>query len=159
MVCTCLGLGSNLGDRRQQINGAIAWLAEIAGTVQVISDFHETLPWGYQSSNPYLNAAVQIETPLSPHDLLSVIQKIEFDLGRTSKSKACQYTDRPIDIDILIYGDLILHTPGLVLPHPLMHKRLFVLQPLSEIAPNVIHPVSGRTISELYHDLLSMQQE
>ena len=147
-----LGIGSNLGNRLQQLNVAITRLAEIAGNILAISDFHETTSWGYESPNQFLNAAIQIETSLSPHELLSTIQQIEHEMGRMSKSQDLQYTDRPIDIDILMYDNLILQTPDLVLPHPLMHERLFVLQPLSEIAPNLIHPVLKKMIEELRKD-------
>ena len=147
-----LGIGSNLGNRLQQLNVAITRLAEIAGNILAISDFYETTSWGYESPNQFLNAAIQIETSLSPHALLSTIQQIEHEMGRMSKSQDLQYTDRPIDIDILMYDNLILQTPDLVLPHPLMHERLFVLQPLSEIAPNLIHPVLKKMIEELRKD-------
>ena len=147
-----LGIGSNLGNRLQQLNVAITRLAEIAGNILAISDFYETTSWGYESPNQFLNAAIQIETSLSPHELLSTIQQIEHEMGRMSKSQDLQYTDRPIDIDILMYDNLILQTPDLVLPHPLMHERLFVLQPLSEIAPNLIHPVLKKMIEELRKD-------
>ena len=129
-------------------------LAERAGDIPVLSDFYETVSWGYQSAHSFLNVAVQMETSLSPHELLSVTQQIERELGRIAKSKDQKYTDRIIDIDILLYDDLILQTPDLVLPHPLMHKRLFVMQPLAGIAPDIMHPVLNRSIKELYQALL-----
>ena len=153
MAIVFLGLGANLGNRRNQLLSAIKHLTEKAGNIPVFSDFYETTPWGYLSSHPYLNAAIQLETSLSPYELLTVTQQIERELGRTTKSKGRHYTDRSIDIDILLYDELILQTPDLILPHPLMHARLFVLQPLAEIASNLLHPVFNKTIAELYHNL------
>ena len=154
MAKVYFGLGANLGDRRKQLFIAINQLAKKAGNIPTFSDFYETASWGYQSPHLFLNAAVQFETSLSPYELLAVTQQIERELGRTIKSKNRHYADRTIDIDMLMYGDLILQTPELVLPHPLMHQRLFVLQPLAEIAPNLLHPVLNKTIIELYHSLL-----
>jgi 2-amino-4-hydroxy-6-hydroxymethyldihydropteridine diphosphokinase len=155
MAIAYLCLGSNLGEKKKQITGALALLGERAGSISAFSDFFETASWGYQSSNPYLNAAVQLETLLSPLELLTVTEQIERELGRTAKSKDRNYADRTIDIDILMYGELILQSPDLILPHPFMHQRLFVLQPLAGIAPNLLHPVLNKTIAELYQNLLA----
>ena len=149
MAIAYLGLGANLGNRLFQLNAAITRLSEIAGNISAISDFYETASWGFESPHQFLNAVIQIETSLSPYELLTTTQQIEYRLGRISKSRNLQYADRTIDIDILMYDNLILQTLDLVLPHPLMHKRLFVLQPLAEIAPNLIHPVFNKTITEL----------
>ena len=153
MAIAFLGLGANLGNRRKQLFSAIKHLTEKAGNIPAFSDFYETTPWGYLSPYPFLNAAVKLETSLSPYELLSVTQQIECELGRTTKSNGRHYADRTIDIDILLYDELILQTPELVLPHPLLHERLFVLQPLVEIAPNILHPVINKTITELYHNI------
>ena len=155
MANAYLGLGSNLGNRQKQLFAATTLLAERVGDSLALSGFHETVPCGYQSIHPFLNMAVRLETSLSPCELLAVTQQIERELGRTTKKINQPYTDRTIDIDILLYDKVILQTPELVLPHPLMHKRLFVLQPLSEIAPDLIHPVFHKTITELYQTLLS----
>ena len=155
MAKAYLGLGTNLGNRRKQLLNTINHLTEKAGNITAFSDFYETAPWGYQSLHPYLNATVQLETSLSPHELLAITQQIERELGRTAKSKDRQYTDRTIDIDILMYDELILQTPDLVLPHPLLHQRLFVLQPLAEIAPDLQHPIFHKSIAALYHNILS----
>ena len=155
MANAYLGLGSNLGDKRKQLITATTLLAERAGNILAFSGFYETSPWGYQSAHSFLNRVVCMETSLSPHELLVAAQQIERELGRTAKSINQSYTDRPIDIDILLYDQVTLHTPDLVLPHPLMHKRLFVLQPLSEIAPDLIHPIFHKTVAELYRALLS----
>ena len=150
-----LGLGANLGDKQKQLMTAITLLTERVGNIFMLSGFYETESWGYQSAYSFLNMAVHLETSLSPHELLVVTQQIECALGRTAKRKNQCYIDRTIDIDILLYDTMILHTPDLVLPHPLMHKRLFVLQPLLEIAPGLIHPVFHKTVTELYQGLLS----
>lgn len=154
MANAYLGLGSNLEHKQKQLLTAIESLMNMAGNILAISDFHETSPWGFQSVHPFLNAAIHLQTSLSPNELLAITQQIERDLGRISKGRTMRYADRLIDIDILIYDDLILQTPDLVLPHPLMHQRLFALHPLSEIAPNLLHPVLNKTIMELYQFLL-----
>ncbi len=127
---------------------AAALLAERVGDVLALSGFYETEPWGFQSDNTFLNAALQLETSLSPLELLKATQQIELEMGRTQKSNGA-YHDRIIDVDILLYDDLILQTPELTLPHPLMHERLFVMEPLAEIAPNVIHPVFKKSVISL----------
>ena len=152
MAIVYLGLGSNLGNKRKHLITALSLLAERGEDILSLSGFHETIPFGFQSVNTFLNAAVRMETALSPHELLALTQQIEWEMGRTSKSKDCQYADRVIDIDMLMYDDLILETPDLVLPHPLLHKRLFVLQPLVEIDSNLVHPVLGKTVTELYQE-------
>jgi len=148
-----LGLGSNLGDRRRNIESALALIAEKVGTIRALSGCHETQPWGYDSKEYFLNMAIEVETELNPEELLTVTQAIERELGRYQKTVNGKYRDREIDIDILLYDDLILQSPALTIPHPLMHQRPFVLQPLAEIAPHLIHPVFKRTISDLYHNL------
>jgi 2-amino-4-hydroxy-6-hydroxymethyldihydropteridine diphosphokinase len=153
MANVYLGLGSNLGDRRQNLQSAVSLLAERAGEVIAVSDVYETVPWGYQSFYSFLNMAVCIETSLSPFELVTATQQIECELGRTEKSTDQSYVDRTIDIDILLVEGVISQTPTLVLPHPLMHKRLFVLQPLAEIAPDLSHPVLNKTVSELVQEL------
>jgi len=127
---------------------AAALLAERVGDVLALSGFYETEPWGFQSENTFLNAALQLDTSLSPLELLKATQEIEIEMGRAQKSNGA-YHDRIIDIDILLYEDLVLQTPELTLPHPLMHERLFVMEPLAEIAPNVIHPVFKKPVISL----------
>ena len=118
---------------------AIALIDERVGTVQRVSSFIETEPWGFQSEHPFLNAACMVLTTLSPEQCLAETQKIERELGRTTKSKNGIYHDRPIDIDLLLYGDLKLSTPKLTLPHPRMYERDFVMIPLKEILPSVVN--------------------
>lgn len=144
-----LGLGSNLGNREALLHQSIQEIKKQIGTVSLQSASYVTEPWGFQSEHPFLNAVVCCQTSLSPLQVLDLTQKIEKRLGRTHKSENRQYTDRPIDIDLLLYNDLVISTPRLTLPHPLMHQRRFVLEPLAEIAPNLVHPVLKQTITEL----------
>ena len=137
MAIAYLALGTNIGNKRRNMITAAALLAERVGDVLALSGFYETEPWGFQSENTFLNAALQLDTSLSPLELLKATQEIEIEMGRTQKSNGA-YHDRIIDIDILLYDNLVLQTPELTLPHPLMHERLFVMEPLAEIAPNVM---------------------
>ena len=128
-----LSLGSNLGDRHATMHRAVALLGERVGTVDRQSSFIETEPWGFQSTNRFLNMCVRVLTNLSPEQVLAVTKQIERELGRTTKSVDGQYHDRPIDIDILMYDDLNIDLPDLKLPHPHMKERDFVMIPLREI--------------------------
>ena len=143
---TYLSLGTNLGDKEHNLVSAITEIGRRIGPVRAQSAFLATEPWGFESENTFLNAAIRVETELSPHALLKVTQQIERDMGRTQKSTVncqsstvnCQlstvtYHDRIIDIDILLYDDLHINTPKLTIPHPLMYERDFVLIPLKEI--------------------------
>lgn len=144
-----LGLGTNLGDKEANLHNAVEKINERIGKVTSLSAFYVTAPWGFSSENSFLNAACCVETVLSPLDVLAETQAIERELGRLKKSVNRSYSDRLIDIDLLLYGHLILHTPTLTLPHPLMAERRFVLEPLAEIAPEVLHPVLRKTMMEL----------
>lgn len=128
-----MSLGANLGDRESNIKLAIQQISELIGPVVRQSALLETAPWGFSSANTFINAAVCSQTSLSPRQVLKATQDIERALGRTQKSTDGQYHDRPIDIDILLYDDLHVNEPDLVIPHPHMNERQFVLQPLSEI--------------------------
>lgn len=151
MAIAYLALGTNIGNKRRNMITAAVLLAERVGDVLALSGFYETEPWGFQSENTFLNAALQLETSLSPLELLKATQQIEVEMGRTQKSNGT-YHDRIIDIDILLYDDLILQTPELTLPHPLMQDRRFVMEPLLEIAPNVVHPVFKKTVVSLMRE-------
>ena len=149
MATAYLSLGSNLGDKRKYLATAIDLLAKKCGNVYCQSGFYETKPWGFESPNFFLNAAVRLETALDPMALLAVTKQIEHKLGRTHKTTGIAYQDRIIDIDLLLYDDIILHTKELILPHPRMCQRLFVMQPLAEIAPLLRHPLLNCNMAEL----------
>ena len=138
-----LSLGSNLGNKAENINSAVELLSERAGKVLKVSSNYETEPDGFVSENSFVNIALSLDTPLDALALLEVCEQIEKELGRTSKSVNLNYSDRVIDIDILYFNNMQLATDRLTLPHPRMHKRAFVLAPLSEIAPKFRHPITG----------------
>ncbi len=144
-----VGLGSNLGDKERNLRAAVRLIRERVGKVVSLSAFYVTDPWGFSSENSFLNAACCVETTLSPQAILKETQAMERELGRTGKSADGNYADRVIDIDLLLYGNRVLHTPELEIPHPLMTERRFVMDPLKEIAPDVVHPLLGKKLKEL----------
>ena len=149
MATVYLGLGTNIGNKKENLTRAIETLSLALGHYTALSSFIETAPWGFESDNTFLNCAVAFETVLLPEELLGTTERIERELGRTVKSTGGTYHDRVIDIDILLYGNETIDTPRLTIPHPLMHLRDFVLEPLAEIAPEVVHPTTGKSISRL----------
>ena len=157
MANVYLGLGTNLGNKTENLRTAVDKINEKIGEVTSLSSFFETAPWGFQSDNSFLNAALCVRTSLSPQEVLSLTQDIERSLGRLHKSVNRIYSDRIIDIDLLLYNDLVLSDDNLVLPHPLMAERSFVLLPLAEIAAGVIHPLLHRTIGQLASELSTQQ--
>lgn len=146
-------LGSNLGNRAELLERTLTLLNQEIGNLVFRSSFYETEPWGFSSEHPFLNACCLYETELSPIEVLHKTQQIEKELGRKRKSKNKKYHDRPIDIDLLLCDDLVINTKELTIPHPLMQERKFVLEPLNEIAPDVIHPVLHISISEILNQL------
>lgn len=149
-----LGLGTNIGSKKENLARATDLLSLALGKCVALSQFMETEPWGFESSGTFLNCAAAFDTTLPPLELLSATEHVEREMGRTQKSHNGIYHDRIIDIDILLYGSIIIKSERLTIPHPLMHKRTFVLEPLSEIAPDAMHPTSGKSIRELLKELL-----
>ena len=154
MAKVYVGIGTNLGDKEQNLRDAVQKIEEQIGKVVSLSAFYVTAPWGFTSENSFLNAAACVDTDLSPLAVLQETQAIERELGRTKKSVDGVYSDRLIDIDLLFYEDLVLSVTSptgaeLNLPHPLMTELDFVMLPLAEIAPELVHPVFGKTMKEI----------
>jgi 2-amino-4-hydroxy-6-hydroxymethyldihydropteridine diphosphokinase len=141
-----LSLGSNLGDRAKNLRDALAALRKAGIDVTRISSMYETEPVDYLDQPWFVNMALEAETELVPAALLEMLRGIETQMGST---KLIAKGPRLIDMDILLYGDEVIDIPGLHVPHPRMHLRRFVLEPLAEIAPNVRHPVLGLSVSEM----------
>ena len=152
-VTVYLGLGSNMGERKDNLNRALDLLSQRLRMGKV-SSVYDTEPVGNVNQSRFLNLVCQAYTGLSPMGILTLAKGIELMLGRfPGKPDA----PRPIDIDILFYGDQVIETPELVIPHPRLSERAFVLFPLAEIAPDLVHPVSGKTIKELKGVLTEVQ--
>jgi len=149
MAMAYVGLGSNLGDRMTMLQMAVRRL-EPLGRVTEVSSLYETEPVGYLEQPPFLNAVVALDTALAPADLMDGLLGIERDLGRM---RSFPNAPRTLDLDLLTVDDIILETPELTLPHPRLRERAFVLAPLAEIAPGLVHPGSGKTMLELLHTL------
>ena len=145
-----LGLGTNLGDRETWLNKALELISGPVGPVTACSGIYETEPWGFESRNNFLNMVIKVQTDLKPSDLLEKLSIIENQLGR--KKSGRKYISRTIDIDILLYGNRVIDKSGLKIPHPLMQDRRFVLVPLCDIAPELIHPVLNKTFAALLKD-------
>ncbi|HET6421372.1 MAG TPA: 2-amino-4-hydroxy-6-hydroxymethyldihydropteridine diphosphokinase [Geobacteraceae bacterium] len=147
-----IALGSNLGDRELNMLRGIAEIGKLPGTrITALSGFYDTQPVGPVEQDNFLNAALRIETSLSPHQLLSELQRIETEtFGR---KRTVRWGPRSIDLDILFYGNLVIAGEDLTIPHPCLHERRFVLAPLVEIAPGLVHPGIGRSLAEILDDL------
>ena len=151
MSLAYIGFGSNIGDRLAHIQNALDTLSKTEGiTLQRISSIYKTEPVGYEEQAQFLNGAAAIQTSLSPLSLLHTLKDIETAIGRKHRIR---WGPREIDLDILIYGDLCVQTEQLVIPHPEMHLRGFVLVPLAEIAPDLVHPVFQETVQTLLERL------
>lgn len=144
-----LGLGSNLGNREKNIKLAVEEIKKRFQTEVKSSSIYETLPWGFETDNLFLNSCVVFTSSESPKSILEALKWIEIKLGRVKKSQKKEYFSRTIDIDILYVGDLVVNTEDLVIPHPLIYARSFVLTPLSEILPDFLDPVKKQKISTL----------
>ena len=144
-----IALGTNLGERLENLRAAIAALTQKA-TLLAESHIYETPPWGYEDQPDFLNMVVKVETNLEPEGLLNYLKQIEAKLGR---EKSVRWGPRLIDLDILFYDELIIDTPPLIIPHPHLHERAFVLVPLADIAPGFTHPIFRRSIKELLAEI------
>ena len=150
IVCY-IGLGSNLGDREANLRCALEQIAQEEGVeITRVSRFYETEPVGGPPQGMYLNGAAELATTLPPEELLDALQRVEKRLGR---KRGVKWGPRKIDLDILLYAQEVIRTERLTVPHPLMHERRFVLEPLCEIAPGAFHPVLRKTASELLRSL------
>ncbi len=150
MSTAYIGIGSNLGSREENCKRALALLSKNGVRVSRHSSMIETKPWGFREQPNFINMAVEIETDLGPHELLKLLKKIEDGMGR---KPSVRMGPRVIDLDILIYDDLLVKTPELEIPHPWIKDRDFVLRPLAEIAPDRIHPVYKKRIRYLLDNL------
>jgi 2-amino-4-hydroxy-6-hydroxymethyldihydropteridine diphosphokinase len=143
-----VGLGTNLGDREALLGQAVELLRERVD-VRAVSSIRETEPWGVVDQPPFLNAAVAVETELTPHELLDLLLELERLLGRTREGP--RYGPRTIDLDLLLYGNDMVDEPGLTVPHPRLHERRFALEPLAELDPDLVVPGRG-PVSRLLRD-------
>ncbi|MFN3739075.1 MAG: 2-amino-4-hydroxy-6-hydroxymethyldihydropteridine diphosphokinase [Thermodesulfovibrionales bacterium] len=148
-VTVYIGIGSNIGNREKNCLEAIRLMEEKGIKVIKRSSLYETEPWGVKDQPMFINMVIEAETEYAPAELLNLLKSIERAMGRTETKR---WGPRIIDLDILFYNNLILNTPELRIPHPYIHERDFVLKPLSEIAPELEHPVLKKRIKELHHD-------
>jgi 2-amino-4-hydroxy-6-hydroxymethyldihydropteridine diphosphokinase len=152
MVTAYLGLGSNLGNRQENLDAALKLLSQRMQIIK-LSSIYDTEPLGNTSQPRFLNLVCEVKTRLTPEGLLALAKGIEFKMGRRSRTGE----PRTIDVDILLYGDKVLKTEDLEIPHPRMGERRFVLVPLAEIAPDVVHPVTGKKIKEMNQAIKEVQ--
>lgn len=155
MVQLALGLGSNQGNRELWLKKTRTEINRQVGPILISSSLVESAPWGYESQNWFLNQVVVLETRFSQDEIIHRIQKIEQGFGRIRKG---EYADRQVDIDILLYGDLVLKTPHLTIPHAEIQNRRFVLMPLAEILPDAVHPDIGKTITQLLLECIDKEE-
>ena len=149
MARVFIGLGSNQGDRPEHLSRALQALSAEPGVrVVQMATIIETAPVGGPPQGPYLNTAAELDTTLEPSVLLSLLKRIERQQGRQPQAE--RWSPRPIDLDLLLYDDRILQDAALTIPHPRMHQRRFVLEPLAQLAPDVMHPLAQKTIRQLF---------
>ena len=155
MSIAYIGLGSNVGDKADNIKKALEILDQFDGLKIVkVSSFYETEPVGYEDQDWFVNAVAKIETTLTAEQLLSIFKRAEKQIGRKDRVR---WGPREIDLDLLFYDQIIVNTNDLIIPHPGLHERAFVLAPLAEIAPDFVHPIMKKTIAELLAGLRSQK--
>ena len=152
-ITVYLGLGSNMGNRQANLDSALEFLSQRL-QLKKVSSLYDTEPVGNTEQPRFLNMVCQVNTRLAPEELLTLAKGIELKLGRAPRTSNAP---RPIDIDILFYGDQVVKTKKLVIPHPRLTERAFVLVPLDEIAPDFVHPVNNKTVRELLQDVTEKQ--
>lgn len=147
MAKVYISLGTNLGNKEQNLRNAIGEITQTCGKVEQTSPIYSSAPWGFESFNNFLNQVVLIETKFSPQQLIKCLLEIEKSMGRNRST--VDYQDRIIDLDILFYDDLIIEEDSLIIPHPSLHNRNFIMQPFLEMCPSFVHPKLKKTISEI----------
>jgi len=147
-----LGIGGNIGNKQNNFDNVYQIIENVLGKIIIVSSIYETPPWGFQSDDTFWNSVIVIETSNSPEELLSKIHLIEEKFGRKRGNE--KYSSREMDIDILYFDDIFIETETLIIPHPRIHQRKFVLIPLNEIAPNLKHPLLRFTTFEMLENCM-----
>ncbi len=142
-------LGSNIGGKRSYLDKACIEIEKAIGNIELHSSFYQTSPWGFESNDEFINKAIVVNTLLDPNDIMITLLEIESNLGRVREDNKDGYQSRTIDLDILLIDDLIIENDLLIVPHPRMKERKFVLVPLAEMAGELIHPTEKRSITDL----------
>ena len=146
-----IAIGSNLGDRVANVKKAVLRAAdEVKATLVFMSSFYETEPWGIKEQPDFVNAVMGVETELPPKALLAHLKSVEAGMGRENAER---WGPRTVDLDIIFYGGLVMDEDGLTIPHPAAHERAFVMVPLAEIAPDFVHPIIGKSVSDIAKSL------
>ncbi len=166
MARAVLIIGGNIGEMKPRLRQAQKMINDEAGIVMRCSHTYDTEAWGFKSESRFTNQVLVVDTDLTPEQLLVVVQSIEGRMGRDREQEKRlkersgeRYSSRVIDIDILLYDDRVIETSDLVVPHPLLHERTFVLRPLCELMRDKVHPVLGKTMGQLYAELTSREEE
>lgn len=166
MARAVLIIGGNIGEMKPRLRQAQKMINDEAGIVMRCSHTYDTEAWGFRAESRFTNQVLVVDTDLTPEQLLAVVQSIEARMGRDREREkelkersGERYCSRVIDIDILFYDDRVINTPDLVVPHPLLHERAFVLRPLCELMRDRIHPVLGKSMGQLYAELTSREEE